>query len=126
MVGSPRADRNGAPERRESKYAVIRFVFRAIGLVLFAAGFIVLVSDGVESLAADEIALTPLAESWSVFGAASLDGARDRIAGLSPGLEDPVFETVLSWPTFAVVGGLGLVLILLTPRRRRRAARFSG
>lgn len=97
---------------------MIAFLVRSTGVLVFAAAFIALVADGVRSLAADAPVVTPLAATWGAIHPASLAAAEAVVKGfVTSYLWDPVLLTVLGWPTFAVVGGLGILLMLLGRRR---------
>lgn len=102
---------------------MLSFLLRSMGLILFAAAFISLIADGIHSLAANEILLTPLGQAWFQYHRESLNLAQALVQRhLHPAVWDPVIQTVLLWPAFAVAGGLGLVLMLLGSRRRARPA----
>lgn len=103
---------------------MFRFLIRAAGLLVFAAAFVALVADGVRSLAVDALMLTPLEASWRIFAPASLDEFRSLAESrLPPYLLDNVIVPVLSAPTFALAGGLGLLLLVVgRPRHRPVAA----
>jgi hypothetical protein len=97
---------------------MLRIIFRFIGLMLLAAGFAALVVDGTRSIAGGEITLTSLRETATMIAPA-------KFALLQPALEkklglwawNPVATLFLSIPTWIIVGGLGLLLVLATRRR---------
>jgi hypothetical protein len=102
---------------------MVRFVMRLAGLLVFAASFIVLVSDGIRSIAADRVFLTPLAATWSAVDAASLDLVRS--AGehyIGTNMWATLGGAVLAWPTFLVGGVAGLALMAAGSGRRRASA----
>lgn len=100
---------------------MVAFLLRSLGLLIFAAAFIALIADGVKSLAADAVVTTSLGETWASLSPQSLAAAEamvERRAG--PHLWDPVITTALTWPSFALGGAVGLVLMIAGSRRRRR------
>lgn len=98
---------------------VIGFILRASGLLLFAAGFVALVADGVRSLAVDAIVLTPLLKAWTEIDPSGPAAAEALVKSrLEPYLWDHGIVPILGWPGFAVIGGLGILLLLLGRRRR--------
>ena len=100
---------------------MIAFLVRSIGFLLFAASFIALIADGVRSLAADALVMTALGQVWFTLDAPSLNLAQAVVQRyVHPYIWDPIAITILTWPAFAVGGGLGLALMLLGTRRRRR------
>ncbi|WP_210272799.1 hypothetical protein [Chthonobacter rhizosphaerae] len=103
---------------------MIAFLIRGLGVLLFAASFIALVADGIRSLAADAVVLTPLGQTWFQLHPGSLNLLQAVVQRyLHPYIWDPILLTVLLWPTFAVGGGLGILLMVLG-RKRRRAQAF--
>jgi ABC-type phosphate transport system permease subunit len=99
---------------------MIRFLMRVAGLLVFAGSFIVLVSDGIRTIAADRVLLTPLSTTWTAVDPASLDLVRtgaEHYIGAS--LWNSVAGTVLAWPTFLVGGIAGLMLVYVGSRGRR-------
>ncbi len=101
---------------------MVRFLLRFLGLAIFAASFIALVADGVRSLAADELMLTSLGATWFALDAGSLERLQQAVAAGDGGaVLDPIVGAVLLWPTFAVGGVLGVLLMLLGRRRSRTA-----
>ena len=98
-------------------------VGRIIGWVLVAAALAALGADIVASLAARSLDITPLGQHWFELHRASLGLAQAAVQRyLLPQLWDPVIQTVLLWPTWAVFGVPGAVLAYLCRRRRRRGS----
>jgi hypothetical protein len=103
---------------------MLRFVIRQLGLFVFAAGFIAFVSDGIASIAAEAIVVTPFREAWIATHAASLDTALGWIgATLGEPVRSAFSSAVLAAPAFAVAGVLGFLLMLAGRRRSARRAR---
>ena len=104
---------------------MIRFLLRTLGLVFLAGAFIFLVIDGTKSIAANALfppLLTPLNETWTqlheVVHAPSLQQLQPTIEHFSPWLWDPLTLAVLNAPTFAVIGAIGVILVVLGRRRK--------
>ena len=98
-------------------------LFRLLGYVLAIAGFGFLIVDGALSIAAGELVLTSLGEHWYEYDRESLGLAQAAVQRyVDPYLWDPIIQTVLQWPTFAVALVLGLLFVLIgRPRSRRRS-----
>lgn len=98
---------------------MIRSFFRLVGLLLLALGFVFAVNDGTRSIADQEIKFTRLEQTWVDFHQASLAALKPAVDASSPDwVWDSLFAPLLRQPTFAVLGVLGLVLLLLFRRRR--------
>lgn len=102
--------------------AAMRRILRILGALLLAVAMVLLVMDGTHTLASSALVVTPLGGAWSGFFPGTLEPARIFIeTSVHPLLWEPVATTLLSWPGWAVLGGLGAVLALAgrTPNRRR-------
>jgi hypothetical protein len=98
---------------------MIRGFFRFIGLLLLAAGFIFLIYDGQRSIADQSLRLTRLSEFWNDIHQSSQRALQLALETHMPWLWTHVVKVVLEQPTFAVLGVLGLLLMLLFRPRRR-------
>jgi hypothetical protein len=92
---------------------MIRFLLRFSGLLCLALGFIILVHDGTKSIADQRWYITKVSDVWITFHEASLTGLRPALEGVAGVLWDPVFVNVLNAPSWALLLGLGAVLIVL-------------
>ena len=98
---------------------MIRFMLRFLGLLCLAAGFILIIYDGTKSIAGSGMAITSVRTLWETVNAASLQSLRPLIEGYIGALAwDPVFVSFLLAPSWAVLGLLGIVLIVLGRKRR--------
>lgn len=98
---------------------MIRFLFRSIGLICLAAAFILVIYDGTKSIAGNNVFITSVRGLWDTLNAASLASLRPLIEGkIAPFAWDPIFVSFLSAPSWAVLGGLGMVLILLGRKKK--------
>jgi hypothetical protein len=102
---------------------MIRFVFRFIGLWILAAGFVALVRDGTKSIAGNTIFVTRLADDWNNIHPSSLQGLEKAVSThVSPYLGqwvwDPAAIGILNAPSFAVLGIIGAILILIGRKKK--------
>ena len=92
---------------------MIRFLFRFVGLLCLALGFIILVHDGTRSIADQRWFITKVSDLWVTFHESSLNGLRPALEGIAGVLWDPIFVNFLNAPAWGVLLGLGAVLILI-------------
>jgi hypothetical protein len=98
---------------------MFRALFRLIGVIFLAAGFILLMYDGAKSIADSRIYLYKLGQLWTDINVASLQAAQARIQASLPGFFwDPVFTTVLNQPSWLILGIIGTLFILMGRKRK--------
>jgi hypothetical protein len=98
---------------------MIRFVFRSVGFLAIAAAFLLVIYDGTKSIAANALFITSVRTLWETIHASSLAALRPLIEGtLGRFAWDPVFSGFLNTPSWAVLGIVGIVFILLGRKRR--------
>jgi hypothetical protein len=97
---------------------MIRSLFRAIGLVLLAAGFIFFVYDGTKSIADHTVYISTFSQTWTDIHQQSLQALRDFVEKSAAWLWNPLLQTILEQPTWLVLGTLGMILILLGRRKK--------
>jgi hypothetical protein len=97
---------------------MIRFLFRFLGLVCLALGFIFLVYDGTKSIADQRLYITRVSDVWAAVHESSLGQLRPMVERLAAWLWDPVVQSVLNAPTWLVLVILGTLLILLGRKKR--------
>lgn len=98
---------------------MIRLLLRFIGLICLAAGFILLIYDGTKSIAGNRLFLTSVRALWELINASSLAKLEPTIQFYAGGyLWDPVMMTILSAPSWGLLGGLGIILLLLGRKKR--------
>ena len=94
------------------------FIFRLIGLIFIAAALMVLGADGIQTLEAGEVKIRSLGELWTLLHQASLDSTNAMVAESLPGfLADPGFSSLLTFPSWAVLGVIGILIAFLFRRR---------
>jgi hypothetical protein len=98
---------------------MIRFLFRSLGFFALAAAFLMVVYDGMKSIVDSRLTITSVRGLWELLNAASLQSLRPLIEDrLGPYAWDPVFAAFLNTPSWAVLGVLGIILVLLGRKRR--------
>ena len=98
---------------------MIRFLLRFIGLICLACAFILVIYDGTKSIAGNNLYLTSVRALWDLFNAASLAKLKPLLQPYANGyLWDPVMVGFLAAPSWAVLGGFGIVLILFGRRKK--------
>lgn len=97
---------------------MIRGFFRLVGLLFLAAAFVFVVYDGARSIADQTVRLTRLGEFWNDVNQASQFAMRTRIEELSPAVWSNGVRVVLDQPVWAVMGIVGLALMLVCRPRK--------
>ena len=98
---------------------MIRFLFRSVGFLCLALAFLLVIYDGTKSIASNIVYMTSVRTLWDTVHAASLQALKPLIeTRIAPFAWDPVFTGFLSAPSWAVLGVLGIVLVLLGRKRR--------
>ena len=92
---------------------MIRGFFRLIGLILMVLAFLSLVYDGARTIADQTLRLTRLGELWNDINQVSQQAFQHAVEGLSPFLWNSVVKAILNQPAWAVLGIVGIVLLLL-------------
>jgi hypothetical protein len=98
--------------------AMIRFIFRFIGLLCLALSFIFLVYDGTKSIADQRWYITKVSDVWAALDEASLAQVQPAVTRIAVWLWDPILVNVLNAPAWAVLVVLGTVLILFGRKKR--------
>ena len=97
---------------------MIRGFFRLIGLLLLAGGFIFVVYDGARWVADQNLRFTRSGQFWNDVHQSSQQAFKTWVEANVPWLWNSVVKVVLDQPAFAVMGILGIVLmILFRPRK---------
>jgi hypothetical protein len=98
---------------------MIRSLFRLIGVIFLAAGFILLMYDGAKSIADSRIYIYKLGQLWTDIHTSSMQAAQAKVqASLPAQVWDPVITTVLEQPSWLVFGVIGIFFILIGRRRK--------
>ena len=97
---------------------MIRGLFRLVGLLLLAGGFIFMVYDGARWVADQSLSFTRFGQFWNDMNQASQAAFRAWVESKAPWLWTSIVKVVLDQPVFAVLGIIGIVLmILFRPRK---------
>ena len=91
---------------------------RLIGWLFILVALGLLVHEGILWLDGDGWTIVSANERWTELNADSLAAVDNAARDLSP-LVANAFRTVMGWPAWAVVGGIGLLLIAIASTRRR-------
>ena len=98
---------------------MIRFLFRFIGLICLAAAFILVIYDGTKSIAANNLYFTSVRTLWELINAGSLQKLKPLIDPYAGGiLWDPVMIAILAAPSWSLLGGFGILLLMLGRRKK--------
>ncbi len=92
---------------------MIRGFFRLVGLLLLAGGFIFLVYDGARWVADQNLRFTRFGEFWNDIHQSSQQAFRTMVEGAAPWLWNSGIKIILDQPVFAVMGVIGILLMLL-------------
>ena len=91
---------------------MIRGFFRLIGLFLLVIGFLSLVYDGARTIADQTLRITRLGELWNDINQASQRSFQAMVDANAPFFSG-FLKLLLDQPSWAVMGVLGIVLMLL-------------
>jgi hypothetical protein len=97
---------------------MIRGFFRLVGLLLLAGGFIFMVYDGARWVADQNLRFTRFGEFWNDIHQSSQQAFRAMVEGVAPWLWTSFVTVILDQPVFAVMGVLGILLMLLFRPRK--------
>jgi len=97
---------------------MIRGFFRLVGLLLLAGGFIFMVYDGARFVADNTLRFTRLGQFWNDVHQSSQQAFRAAVEGVAPWFWNSIVRVVLDQPVFAVMGVLGILLMLVFRPRK--------
>ena len=97
---------------------MIRSVFRLLGLVLLAAGFVFVIYDGTKSIADQTIYISKFSQTWAEIHQQSLQAAQGAVEKNAGWLWTTVIQPILEQPTWLVLGAVGMIFILLGRRKK--------
>jgi hypothetical protein len=97
---------------------MIRGFFRLVGLLLLAGGFVFMVYDGARFVADNTLRFTRFGQFWNDVHQSSQQAFHALVEAKAPWLWNSVVRVVLDQPVFAVMGVLGILLMLLFRPRK--------
>jgi hypothetical protein len=98
---------------------MIRFIFRFLGLLLLALGFIFLVYDGTKSIADQSLYVSSVGAAWADVHQSSLQALQPIVERrLGPWFWQGVQRYLLEQPASLVLAVLAAVLILLGRKKK--------
>jgi hypothetical protein len=98
---------------------MIRFLLRFLGLWILAAAFVFFVYDGTKSIANQQWVYVKVGDVWADIHQNSLLLLQPAIERhVSVWLWDPVMLSILTAPTWLVLGILAIILILLGRKKK--------
>ena len=98
---------------------MIRFLLRFIGLICLAAAFILVIYDGTKSIAANNVYFTSARALWELINAGSLARLKPALESFAGGiLWDPVMVSILAAPSWSLLGGFGILLLLMGRKKK--------
>ena len=126
--------RNAAPERlnvaaahvkpctggaRGETQAMIRFLFRFLGLICLAGAFILAIYDGTKSIAGNRLTFTSVRTVWELLNPASLAHLKPLLSPYAHGmLWDPGMLAILASPGCTLLACFGIVFIMLGRKKK--------
>ena len=96
---------------------MIRGFFRLVGLLLLAGGFIFMVYDGARWVADQTLRFTRFGQFWNDIHQSSQQAFGAWVEATAPWLWSSI-KIILDQPVFAVMGVLGILLMLLFRPRK--------
>ena len=99
---------------------MIRLLFRFLGYWLLAGALVAAIIDAAKSIAASELVTTVFGQHFQQLAPTLLQRLEFGISNNlgAPWLWDVVFVNILSWPSFAVLGVLALIFLMIGRRKR--------
>jgi hypothetical protein len=93
-------------------------VFRLIGLLFITVALMALGSDALRSIEAGKVQMRSLAEFWQMLEKPSFDAFSAWSTAHTPEAVTGPLNMVLSYPSWAVLGVIGLLIAALLRLRR--------
>jgi ABC-type phosphate transport system permease subunit len=98
---------------------MIRFLFRFVGLLGLALGFVFLVYDGTKSIANRSLEMTTVERFWNeVYSRSPQDVLRPLTAPIASWLWDPVTVTLLGAPIWIALAVVAAILMILGRKKK--------
>jgi hypothetical protein len=99
----------------------MRLILRIVGTWLLGIGLVLVIVDGIKSLAGNTVVLTSLSALWTQFTPQSLTVVQGFVSGrLFGAMLEVGLNAVLACPAFLVFGVPGVILAFLGRSRQGR------
>ena len=98
---------------------MIRFLLRFIGLCLLALAFIFFVYDGTKTIANQQLITMKVSDAWAIVDQNSLNLVQNWLKQKLAFAWDPYLQKIFDLPTWAVLGIVATILILLGRKKKR-------
>ncbi len=96
----------------------MKLILRTLGIILLLFATVTLVIDGTKTLSKGQLCVTPFGEQWLLFNRDSLRAAKKAVEDqIHPLLWDPIIATLLLWPSWVILGGLGILFYWIGRKR---------
>ncbi len=97
---------------------MIRFLLRFIGFCLLATAFFFFVYDGERTIANQHVVYIKVDEMWAMIDQTSLNLAQAWLKQKALWAWDPYVQKFLDLPTWAVLGVVAMILIVLGRKKK--------
>jgi hypothetical protein len=97
---------------------MLRFLCRALGLLLLAIGFVGLVVDGTRSIANNAVVFSSIGEVAAALFKENYAGFQPAVERIHPVLWDPVMRNLTLVPASILTFVIGAILLWLGQKRR--------
>jgi hypothetical protein len=97
---------------------MIRFLLRFIGLCLLALAFIFFVYDGTKTIANQQLIYMKVSDAWAIVDQNSLNLVQNWLKLKLAFAWDPYLQKIFDLPTWAVLGIVATILILLGRKKK--------
>jgi hypothetical protein len=98
---------------------MIRFLLRFLGLCVLAAAFVFFVYDGTKSIANHQFVYMQLGQLWADIDQNSLNAVQDWLRQNALWAWNPYLRTVFDLPSWAVLGIVSSILVLLGRKKKK-------
>jgi hypothetical protein len=97
---------------------MFRFLFRSIGLICLAAAFVLVVVDGMRSIIDSRVSITSARTLWELLNASGLAKLKPLLEPYAGGLLWDLMDYILAAPSWALLGGFGILLLVFGRRKK--------
>jgi hypothetical protein len=98
---------------------MIRFLLRALSLLVLAIAFFFVIYDGVEFIVNQRLKPIKVDAAWAMVNQNSLNQTEQWLSQHVPWFWDPFGQTLFDQPIWLVLGVLAVVLMLLGRKKKK-------